>query len=86
MGMTFAETLIGELSAAALELSGNPCVRVSYSDSLDRNTNYVAVVDCKPRNHRFRIIRGYGSSIEGALNNLQHELMSFKRGRRDGEQ
>lgn len=47
---------------------------------------WTAVGYCKPRKHRYRLLRGHGRTIRAALADLDRQLGRFERGERDGEQ
>jgi hypothetical protein len=76
------ETLFRELAETTRRLSGHEDVTVWYGIR-DR---YTATIFCKPRNHRMRILRGHGPTIEKALLDLQYQVVLFEKGERSGEQ
>lgn len=75
------------LSAASLRLSGSGSVRVSYERRRrDSPGSYTAVIECKPRAHRYRLLRETGSTLTAALRRLEGALEAFEAGELEGEQ
>lgn len=87
MGMTLVELLFDELAETSRRLSGHEDVTVWYAGrGKGFVSRYTAMIFCKPRKRKFRIIRGHGRDLEKALLNLQYEVQLFEKGERDGEQ